>query len=64
MLQNQKVRATVTPCYHSQLGLIVLKSNVESTHSRHGNGFAPVGEAVFRSSAAQHVCITGHGRRG
>jgi len=52
------------PCYRSQAGLIFLKGSPRKGHLGHSNSFAPIGEAVFRSSADQHACILEHGRRG
>lgn len=52
------------PCYQSQAGLIFLKASPGKGHLGHSNSFAPIGEAVFRSSANQHACIVEHGRRG
>jgi hypothetical protein len=47
-----------------QAGLIFLKASPGKGHLGHSNSFAPIGEAVFRSSADQHACTLEHGRRG
>lgn len=62
--QDNPQKKSVAPCYRSQAGLIFLKASPGKGHLGHSNSFAPIGEAVFRSSADQHACILEHGRRG
>ncbi|WP_249201173.1 hypothetical protein [Gluconobacter sphaericus] len=52
-------------CYRIASGVIVLEQMPNSGRRLgRGSGFAPVGEAVFRSSNRLHACPGAHGRRG
>lgn len=52
-------------CYRMASGVIVLEQMPNSGRRLgRGGGFAPIGEAVFRSSNRLHACPTTHGRRG
>lgn len=52
-------------CYRMASGVIVLEQMPNSArHLGRGSGFAPIGEAVFRSSNRLHACPGAHGRRG
>ncbi|MQR97683.1 hypothetical protein GFJ39_00455 [Gluconobacter sp. AC10] len=57
--------AQVTICYRMASGVIVLEQMPNSArHLGRGSGFAPIGEAVFRSRHRLHACPGAHGRRG
>lgn len=62
--RNILQKTAEVPCYQSQAGLIFLKAPPGKSHMGHSNNFAPIGEAVFRSSTSQHACVAGRGRRG
>ncbi|MBF0891290.1 hypothetical protein HKD28_07630 [Gluconobacter sp. LMG 1744] len=52
-------------CYRMASGVIVLEQMPNNAHRLgRGSGFAPIGEAVFRSSNRPHACPSTHGRRG
>ncbi|MBS1101825.1 hypothetical protein JK202_02155 [Gluconobacter sp. Dm-62] len=52
-------------CYRMASGVIVLEQMPNSARRLgRGSGFAPIGEAVFRSSNRLHACPAAHGRRG
>ncbi|EHH68626.1 hypothetical protein GMO_13960 [Gluconobacter morbifer G707] len=51
-------------CYRSTAGLIFLKQNGNHYMASHKNGFAPIGEAVFRSRPSAQACPYSRIRRG
>lgn len=52
-------------CYRLASGVIVLEQMPNNAgRLGRGSGFAPIGEAVFRSNNRGHACSSGHGRRG
>lgn len=52
-------------CYRLASGVIVLEQMPNNAkHLGRGSGFAPIGEAVFRSNNRVHACSSIHGRRG
>ncbi|MBF0876365.1 hypothetical protein HKD21_05825 [Gluconobacter cerevisiae] len=63
---DKKTRSSqVAVCYRMASGVIVLAQMPNNTHRLgRGGGFAPIGEAVFRSSNRPHACTPTHGRRG
>ncbi|MFT9096509.1 MAG: hypothetical protein ABF459_15390 [Gluconobacter cerinus] len=63
---KEKTRASqAAVCYRMASGVIVLEQMPNNARRLgRGGGFAPIGEAVFRSSNRPHACTPTHGRRG